>query len=96
MKRVIWNEVAEKVNARMGAFLVREMPAEFITGVMYEESECMKVHGERGVSALYRGCVYMPTDSTGIAVVESCYGRLKEDREKGQVVLLGDFQFPSW
>ena len=34
----------------------------------------------------------MPTDSTSIAVVESCYGRLKEDvlsfREKGQVVLL--------
>ena len=37
----------------------------------------------------------MPTDSTGVAVVESCYGRLKEHalifREKGQVVLLGDF-----
>ena len=37
----------------------------------------------------------MPTDSTSVAVVESCYGRLKEGvlsfREKGQVVLLGDF-----
>ena len=55
----------------------------------------MKVRGERGRSALYIGCVYMPTDSTSVAVVESCYGRLKEDvlsfREKGQVVLLGDF-----
>ena len=55
----------------------------------------MKVWGERGRSALYIGCVYMPTDSTSVAVVESCYGRLKEDvlsfREKGQVVLLGDF-----
>ena len=55
----------------------------------------MKVRGERGRSALYIGCVYMPTDSTSVAVVESCYGRLKKDvlsfREKGQVVLLGDF-----
>ena len=46
-------------------------------------------------SALYIGCVYMPTDSTSVAVVESCYGRLKEDvlsfRENGRVVLLGDF-----
>ena len=37
----------------------------------------------------------MPTDITSVAVVESCYGRLKEDvlsfREKGRVVLLGDF-----
>ena len=47
----------------------------------------MKVRGERGRSALYIGCVYMPTDSTSITVVESCYGRLN----KGQVVLLGDF-----
>ena len=55
----------------------------------------MKVRSERGISALYIGCVYMPTDSINVAVVESCYGRLKEDvlsfREKGQVVLLGDF-----
>ena len=39
-------------------------------------------------------CVYMPTDSTSVPVVESCYGRRKEDvlsfREKGRVVLLGD------
>ena len=37
----------------------------------------------------------MPTDSTSISVVASCYERLKEDvlsfREKGKVVLLGDF-----
>ena len=55
----------------------------------------MKVWGERGTSTLYIGCVYMPTDSTSVAVVESCYGRHKEDVlcfiEKGQVVLLGDF-----
>ena len=70
------------------------MPVEFITTVRYEESVWMKVRGERGRSALYIGCVYIPTDSTSVAVVESCYGRLKEDvlsfREKGQVVLLGD------
>ena len=37
----------------------------------------------------------MPTDSASISVVDSCYERLKEDvlsfREKGKVVLLGDF-----
>ena len=37
----------------------------------------------------------MPTDSTSIFVMDSCYERLKEDvlsfREKGEVVLLGDF-----
>ena len=37
----------------------------------------MKVRGERGRSALYVGCAYMPTDSTSIAVVDSCYTRLK-------------------
>ena len=54
----------------------------------------MKVGGERGRSALYIGCVYMPTDSTSVAVMESCYGRLKDVlsfREKSRVVLLGDF-----
>ena len=37
----------------------------------------------------------MPTDSTSVSVMNSCYERLKEDvlsfREKGKVVLLGDF-----
>ena len=37
----------------------------------------MKVQGERGRSALYIGCVYMPTS---VAVVKSCYGRLLEKR----------------
>ena len=39
--------------------------------------------------------MYTPTDSTSVAVVESCCGRLKKDvlsfREKGQVELLSDF-----
>ena len=55
----------------------------------------MKIRSERGREALYIGCVYMPTDSTSISVMDSCYERLKEDvlsfREKGKVVLLGDF-----
>ena len=70
---------------------------EFITAVAHEESVWMKVRGERGRLALYIGCVYMPTDrlSTSVAVLDTCYERLKEDilsfREKGKVVLLGDF-----
>ena len=55
----------------------------------------MTVHSERGRETLYIGCVYMPTDSASISVVDSCYERLKEDvlsfREKEKVVLLGDF-----
>ena len=54
----------------------------------------MKIRSERGREALYIGCVYMPTDSTSVSVMDS-YERLKEDvlsfREKGKVVLLGDF-----
>ena len=52
---------------------------EFITTVVYEESVWRKVRGERGRLALYIGCVYMPTDSTSVAVLGACYERLKED-----------------
>ena len=49
----------------------------------------MKVRGGRGRSALFVGCAYMPTDSTSVAVVDSCYNGLKEDvlglREKTQL-----------
>ena len=79
-------------------FLLREClvsEVEFITTVAYEESVWMKVRGERGRLALYIGCVYMPIDSTSVAVLDACYERLKEDvhsfREKRKVVLLGDF-----
>ena len=55
----------------------------------------MKVRGGRGSSAFYIGCVYMPTDGTNSASIEGCYEKLKEDvlsfKEKGRVVLLGDF-----
>ena len=61
----------------------------------YEESVWMKVRGGRGRSALYVGCVYMPTENTSVAAVDASYVRLKEDvltfRQKGKVVLLGDF-----
>ena len=79
-------------------FLVREClvdEVEFITDVHYEESVWMKVRGGRGSSAFYIRCVYMPTDCTSSASIEGCYEKLKEDvlsfKEKGRVVLLGDF-----
>ena len=68
---------------------------EFITNAKYEESVWMKVCGGRGREALYICCVYMPTDSTGVPVIDSSYGKLKEDvlsfKQKGRVVHLGDF-----
>ena len=80
------------------AFLVREYlvnEVEFITNARYEESVWMKVRGGRGREALYICCVYMPTDSTSVPVIDSSYGKLKEDvlsfKQKGRVVLLGDF-----
>ena len=36
----------------------------------------MKVRSERGREALYIGCVYMPTDSASISVVDSCYEKM--------------------
>ena len=47
--------------------LVNEV--EFVGEVKYAESVWMKVRGERGRSALYIGCVYMPTDGSGIATI---------------------------
>ena len=88
-------------NSRRGeggvGILVRECvisEVEFITSVEYEE--CVNEStGWEGRSALYVGCVYMPTDSTSVAAVDAGYVRLKEDvltfRQKGKVVLLGDF-----
>ena len=54
----------------------------------------VKLRSERGREALYIGCVYMPTSSTSVSVVDSCYKRLIDVlsfREKGKVVLVGDF-----
>ena len=61
--------------------LVREClvnEVEFINTVKYEESVWMKIRSERGREALYIGCVYMPTDSTSVSVMDSCYERLKK------------------
>ena len=79
-------------------FLVKDClvsGVEFIKDVKYEQSVWMRVKGERGRSTLFLGCIYMPTDSVAVSVVDASYDNLKEDvlafREKGQVVLLGDF-----
>ena len=51
----------------------------------------MKVRGQRGRSALYIGCVYIPTDGSGTATIDDSYSLLKEDvltfKQKGKVVL---------
>ena len=89
-------------NSRRGeggvGFFVRDClvnEVEFLGGVQYEESVWMKMRGERGRLAVYIGCVYMPTDSTGAAGIDESYSKLKEDvlsfKQKGKVVLLGDF-----
>ena len=55
------------------------MPVEFITSVRYDDSVWMKVRGDWGEgSALLVGCVYMLTDSSSVAVVDSCCDKLKE------------------
>ena len=79
-------------------FLVREClvdEVECITSVKYEESMWMRICGNRGREALFVGCIYLPTESTSISVLDSTYDLLKEDvlnfKEKGKVVLLGDF-----
>ena len=69
--------------------LVNEV--EFVGEVKFAESVWMKVRGERGRSALYIGCVHMPTDAT----IDGSHNLLKEDvltfKQKGKVVLLGNF-----
>ena len=72
-------------------FLVRVV----VSTIKYEESVWMKVRGGRGREALYICCVYMPMDSSSVSVIEESYASLKENvlgsRQKGRVVLLGDF-----
>ena len=91
------NQNSQRGESGVGFFvrdcLVNEV--EFVGGVQYEESVWMKMRGERGRSALYVGCVCMPTNSTGAAGIDESYSKLKEDvlsfKQKGTVVLLGDF-----
>ena len=46
----------------------------------------MKMWGERGRLAMYIGCVYMSTDSTSVAVLDTCFERFKEDILSFQVL----------
>ena len=91
------NQKSQRGEGGVG-FLVREYlvnEVEFISNTRYEESVWMKVRGGRGREALYICCVYMPTDSTSVSVIDNSYEKLKEDvlsfKQKGRVVLLGDF-----
>ena len=90
--------VVIRMGREVWVFLVRHIPVnevELITSVKYDDSVWMKVRGERGRSALFVCCVYLPTDSSSVAVVDNYYDRDKKDvlgfREEGSVVLLGDF-----
>ena len=79
-------------------FLVRDSVVngvEIIKNTQYEQSMWLRVKGERGRSAVFLGCVYLPTTCENSSTLEASYDKLREDvlrfREKGQVVLLGDF-----
>ena len=66
---------------------------EVCTGAAHPESLWLCVAGHRGERSLYVACVYMPT--VAVAEEEQHYAALMEDvlafQEKGQVVVLGDF-----
>ena len=66
---------------------------EVCTGTTHPESLWLSVAGHRGERSLYVGCVYMPP--VAAAEEEQHYAALMEDilvnQEKGQVVVLGDF-----
>ena len=79
-------------------FLIRECllaEVEFITNINLEKSAWIKVRGSRGKESLYIGCAYMPTTTASVSTMDACYENLKEDvlifKEKGKVMLLGDF-----
>ena len=79
-------------------FLIRECllaEVQFITNINLEESAWIKVRGGRGKESLYIGCIYMPTTTASVSTMDACYENLKEDvlifKEKGKVMLLGDF-----
>ena len=66
---------------------------EVCTGATHPESLWLCVAGHRGERSLYVGCVYMPP--VAVAEEERQWAALMEDilafQEKGQVVVLGDF-----
>ena len=67
----------------------------FITTIAYEESLWIKVWGEGEWLALYIGCVYMPTDSTSVAVLDTLRGLRKTYLEKGKEILFVT-SMPEW
>ena len=62
----------------------------FVGEVKYAESVWTIGRGERGRSALYSGCVYIPTDGSGVATIDD-REYILTFKQKGKVVLLGDF-----
>ena len=79
-------------------FLIRECllaEVEFITNINLEEGVWIKVRGGSGKEYLYIGCVYMPTTTPSVCMMDACYENLKEDvlsfKGKCKVMLLGDF-----
>ena len=72
-------------------YLIDEV--EYITDVNYEESIWLRIWGQRGREVLFLGCVYMPTESSSVSVLNTCYELLKEDvlnfKEKGGLCLWG-------
>ena len=49
----------------------------------------------RCTDSLYIECIYMPTTTASVYMMDACYKKLKEDvlifKKKGRVMLLGDF-----
>ena len=71
MQSLVTIKIVREVHEGGVGFLVREClvdEVEFITDVHYV---WMKVRGERGSSALYIGCVYMPIDCTNKIIMKS-------------------------
>ena len=81
-----------------GGFLIRKClltKVEFITNINLEESAWIKVCGGRSKESLNIGCVCMPMTTASVSTIDACYENLRENvlifKEKGRVVLLGDF-----
>ena len=72
------NQSSQRGEGGVG-FLVREFLVDEVEFISDVQCVWMKVRGRRGSSALYIGCVYMPTDCRNSASIEGCYEKLKED-----------------
>ena len=66
--------------------LIREclqllVEVEFINNINLEESAWIKVRGGRGKDSLCIGCVYMPTTTASVSMMDACYENLKEEKK---------------